>query len=304
MPDWPSVDVVIPTRNRPQLLRAAIRSVCAQDYPGRLGVLVVYDGTAPDPALSADDAVPVRVMVNQRAPGLAGTRNTGIMFSDAVLVAFCDDDDTWLPGKLRAQIAALQADPDADLATTAMRVDFGDHATVRRAGTGRVSHAALVRSRMSMLHSSSFLVRRSALVGGLGLVDERAPGGHNEDWDLLLRASARHDIVHVDEPLIAVRWGSTSMFASAWQERVDSLEWMMRRHPELTKDATGHARLLGQIAFGYASLGHRRRAVHVALRGIRRRAREPRSYLALLVASSIMSSSRVLDLLHRRGHGV
>lgn len=304
MADWPSVDVVIPTRHRPQFVRAAIASVRSQDYPGPLQVLVIHDGTAPDPSLADDGQVPIRVMANERAPGLAGTRNTGIVSSSAELVAFCDDDDTWRAGKLRTQVAALQAEPDAELATTAMQVDFGDCASVRLAGTDRVTHAALVRSRMAMLHSSSFLLRRVVLLEGLGLVDESAPGGHNEDWDLLLRASARHDIVHIDKPLISVRWGSTSMFAAAWQQRIDSLEWMMSRHPEIAEDATGHARLLGQIAFGYASMGQRGLAVRTALRGIRRRVGEPRSYLALVAALPMVSSSRVLSILHRRGHGV
>ena len=48
MTAWPSVGVVIPTRNRPAQLRQAIASVLAQDYPGTLQVIVVFDGSAAD----------------------------------------------------------------------------------------------------------------------------------------------------------------------------------------------------------------------------------------------------------------
>ena len=41
----PRVGVVIPTRARPELLRRAIASVVAQDYPGVVETVVVYDGT-------------------------------------------------------------------------------------------------------------------------------------------------------------------------------------------------------------------------------------------------------------------
>ena len=40
----PSVSVVIPTMDRPDLLRRAIRSALIQEYQGPLEVVVVYDG--------------------------------------------------------------------------------------------------------------------------------------------------------------------------------------------------------------------------------------------------------------------
>lgn len=47
----PSVSVVIPTMDRPDLLRRAIRSALIQEYQGPLEVVVVYDGVASDPRL-------------------------------------------------------------------------------------------------------------------------------------------------------------------------------------------------------------------------------------------------------------
>jgi glycosyltransferase involved in cell wall biosynthesis len=133
--EWPSVDVLIPTRDRPQLLAEAIASITAQDYPGPLRVLVVFDQQDPDPSIASDaSAVPVLVMSNARRPGLAGARNTGILASDAEYVAFCDDDDTWLPGKLRRQVRRLTDEPGAVFATTGIRVDFGEHRSPRLVG--------------------------------------------------------------------------------------------------------------------------------------------------------------------------
>ena len=106
------------------------------------------------------------------------------------LVAFLDDDDRWLPGKLSRQVELLAARPDAPMASTSIRVEFGDSHTDRYAGTDAVTHARLLESRMSMLHSSTFLLRRSALTEPGGLVDEDAPDGQNEDYELLLRYSA------------------------------------------------------------------------------------------------------------------
>ena len=63
--NWPSVGVVIPTRNRPELVRKAIAAVREQRYPGELKVLVVYDQTEPDHLLASapdDSGAPVLVL--------------------------------------------------------------------------------------------------------------------------------------------------------------------------------------------------------------------------------------------------
>src|SRR6476469_3177079 len=97
---WPSVGVVIPTRDRPEELRRALTAVLAQDYPGHIEVVIVFDGSERDDSLESSN---VRTLDNSRSPGLAGARNSGILSLDTDLVAFCDDDDEWLPGKLEAQ---------------------------------------------------------------------------------------------------------------------------------------------------------------------------------------------------------
>ena len=188
--NWPSVGVVIPTRNRPELVRKAIAGVREQRYPGEVRMVVVYDQTEPDYLLASTEGTQVLVLTNWRTSGLAGARNTGILALDTELVAFCDDDDRWQPDKLRRQVAALLAEPDSEFATCAIEVEYEGRATPRLAGRSRVTVDELARSRMAMLHSSSFLVRREALHSeAIGLVAEDAPGSQNEDWDLLLRAA-------------------------------------------------------------------------------------------------------------------
>jgi hypothetical protein len=40
---WPTVAVVVPTRDRPALLERAIRSIMGQSYPGNIDCVVVFD---------------------------------------------------------------------------------------------------------------------------------------------------------------------------------------------------------------------------------------------------------------------
>lgn len=288
---WPSIGVVIPTQDRPELLKRAVAAVLAQDYPGRVDVVVVYDRAEPAPS-------EVPVLTNTRSPGLAGARNTGILALDTELVAFCDDDDVWAPEKLRAQVLA-----GGDFTTCAIEVEFGSKVTPRLAGRDRVELADLTRSRMAMLHASTFLARRRCLLE-LGLVAEEAPGSQNEDWDLLLRAARRGPIVHVDHPLVKVQWGRGSRFAYDYPTKIASLRWMLERHPELRACRPGAARVYGQLACWSAAAGDRRAAWQWATRAVRHNWREPRTAIALAAATGAVRVETVLAALHRHGRGI
>lgn len=300
----PSVSVVIPAHKRPVELRRAIAAARGQEYDGDLDVIVVYDRAEPDLTLSTDGDRPVRVLSNSRSPGLAGARNTGILASTGALVAFCDDDDVWEPGKLTRQVRRLGEFPEAPLVTSAIVVDYGDRSTVRLAGTDSVTHDMLLASRMSMLHSSTLVFRRSALTGALGLINEAIPGSQNEDWDILLRSSALHPVVHVDEPLVRVLWGRSSHFSRRWDTKIDSSVWMLKNHPDVATHRSGASRLMGQISFAHASSGNRREAWRWARQSLRRNPLQWRSWVSLGVAVVPKSSELVLGTLHRWGRGV
>ena len=296
----PPVGVVLPTRNRPELLRRALDAVLAQEYAGELRAVVVYDQAEPDKGLAADR---VQVIANTRTPGLAGARNSGILALDTDFVAFCDDDDVWLPGKLAAQVEALGAARGGELASCGVLIDYDGKHVPRLAFAGRVTFEDLIRSRMVMVHSSTYLARRPALLD-VGMVDEQIPGSQGEDWDLALRMARRHPIVNVDHPFVRILWGGTSYYAQAWETKVAALHWFLDRYPEIGGSPVGGARVYGQLAFGYACLGRRRVAVRWAGRALRANWKEPRAPFALAVASGLVSGERVLRALHTRGRGI
>lgn len=298
--DLPSVGVVLPTHNRPELLRRALDAVLGQEYEGELRAVIVFDRAEPDKGLAADR---VQVIANTRTPGLAGARNSGILALDTDLVAFCDDDDVWLPGKLAAQVDALRAARGAELASCGIVVDYDGREIPRLAFAGRVTFEDLIRSRMVMVHSSTYLARRVALLD-VGMVDEKIPGSQGEDWDLALKLARRHPIVNVDHPFVRVLWGGTSYYSHAWETKVAALHWFLDRYPEIGRSPVGGARVFGQIAFGYACLGRRRAALRWAGRAFRANWKERRVAFALAVASGLVSGERVLRALHSRGRGI
>lgn len=290
------------------MLRTAVRAILASDYAGEVRVLVVHDQSAPDQALADEplgttDRRTVAVLTNTRTPGLAGARNSGLLAAEADLVAFCDDDDIWLPHKLSAQVAAFETDPGAEFVCCGIEVMYDGEAHPRVLDRHRVTLTDLLRDRLTELHPSTFLMRRSAVIDGFGLVEEEIPGSFGEDYELLLRAARRHDIVNVPEVGVQVLWSSRSYFTARWPMMRSGLTWLLDRYPEFEDVPSGEARIAGQIAFAAAADKDRRQGAHWAWRALRRRPAEPRAYLALAVAGGL-SPDWVLRRLHSVGRGI
>ncbi|GAA3678133.1 hypothetical protein GCM10022237_41910 [Nocardioides ginsengisoli] len=300
--EWPDVDVVIATHDRPVLVREAIDAVLTQEYDGRIRVIVVFDRSEPDPTLTRTDARRrVDVVPNTRTMGLAGARNTGILAGTSELVAFCDDDDLWLPGKLLRQVRALRTGT-APTCVTGIQIAYDGTTTSRVPTPAQLELRHLVRHRTMAAHPSTVLVRRADLVDRIGLVDEDIPGSYGEDFDWMIRAAGAGGFRLVEAPLVRVRWGG-SQFSRQWATIVAAIDYGLAKHPDFSDDRRALARLLGRKAFALAALG-RPEALRWAGRTARTSPWEPRAYLAAAVALRLVSAERLLDLAHRRGHGI
>ncbi len=105
----PLVSAVIPTRNRPDLVLRAVKTVLSQTYPN-VEAVVVVDG--PDyetvRTLEALQDPRVRVIALTENVGGSEARNTGVREAKGEWIALLDDDDEWLPEKIARQMAAAE----------------------------------------------------------------------------------------------------------------------------------------------------------------------------------------------------
>jgi glycosyltransferase involved in cell wall biosynthesis len=112
----PAVSIIIPTRNRPALLRAALESVARQTLRD-FECLVIDDGSGAETVATYEELwrnLDGRFHLHRPpAPGLPGsgagpTRNRGLRRARGQFVAFCDDDDRWcLPDHLEVAVTTL-----------------------------------------------------------------------------------------------------------------------------------------------------------------------------------------------------
>jgi glycosyltransferase involved in cell wall biosynthesis len=300
----PKVSVVVPTRDRPALLRRALASIVDQTYPGDIEIVVVVDqGDQPSVDLPMKPARAIRVIRNERVAGLAGARNSGILAASGSFVAHCDDDDEWRPEKLSRQMALFAAVPSAEVVVTGVTIVYEGKRIDRLPLRSTVTFQQLLRSRVQAVHPSSIVARRDA-ISDIGLVDEELPGGYGEDYDWLLRAARRRPIPAVQEALVVAHWHASSYFFDRWATIADALAYLLRKFPEFEADRRGRARIFGQIAFAKAAMGDRPAARTWVGRTLRLDPRERRAYLALAVNERLISAGSVQQLAHRVGRGI
>lgn len=121
----PQVTVVLPTHNRPRLLKEAMTSLVAQTHRD-WEVIVVGDGSTPKAALETAD--PRFQMVRHSVSlGGAAAKNTGLRHARGEIVAFLDDDDLYAPEYLARAVEALRLRPDLDVVFMGATW-FGTHA--------------------------------------------------------------------------------------------------------------------------------------------------------------------------------
>ena len=300
---WPRVTAIIPTRDRLDLLRRALLAVLKQDYPGEIECLVVFDQQAPSlPDVPVPSRRELKVAENVRTPGLAGARNSGAQVATGTLLAFCDDDDEWLPEKLRLQVEALRRQPGASAVTCGIFVMTGSRRVARMPPGDTIRLEDFSRSRRMEAHSSTLLMERERFWSDIGPIDEAIPGSYGEDYDWLLRAAAKAPLAAVPRPLVNVYW-QTSYFSDRWQMMIPALQYQLAKHPELRADPRNLSRIFGRLAFAHAASGSRIEARMWARRSIGLDWRQPRGYLTYLVTLGL-SPRFVQRVVNATGKGV
>ena len=303
------VSVVIATRDRPELLRRAIDAVIEQELAADLEIVVVFDRSEPDRSLEIDDLVDgharrIVVITNDHSPGLAGARNSGVAKASSPWIAFCDDDDEWLPGKLAGQFAAIDATPGARVATTGIFIRYEGEDTARIPDPAKLTFSGFLNDRMTDVHPSATLAS-AELIAELGDVDETIPGGYGEDYDWLLRAARLSPFAVAPEPLVRVHWHGASFFFEKWKTIDEALEFLVQKYPEFHDDEhkAGLARIRGQQAVARAAMKQRSKALATVREIIGLNPTEKRWPVALLVAAGV-PAGKVLATAHKLGKGI
>jgi glycosyltransferase involved in cell wall biosynthesis len=181
------VSVVIATYNRAQACCAAVESVLAQRTPPM--EIVVCDDASPSSAAEelrtwCASQPTVRFVGLTQNHGPAASRNAGVERARCEWIAFLDDDDRWLPGKLEAQWVEAKSGKWDLIAANAVRTDGSRfyNEPPPREPTYADLHAA------NPIVLSTVLARRARILEAGGFPQRRR---HAEDYELWLALADR-----------------------------------------------------------------------------------------------------------------
>jgi glycosyltransferase involved in cell wall biosynthesis len=200
------VSVVVPTKDRAQLLDQTLRSIAEQTAPPA-AVIVADDGSTDGTAAVVERHGAELVRNEAGGWGAAGARNAGLERVGTPLVAFVDSDDLLLPGALAALTQALEANPAAPFA-------FGQGLSAARNGRGWTPHGLIHPdpAELEALLASIYARNSVPSSGAVVRADHaRAIGGFDaglrfvEDHDFWVRLALRDEPVHVPELVCVYR---------------------------------------------------------------------------------------------------
>ena len=205
----PLVSIIIPTFNRPHFLQLTIESILAQTYSD-YEIIVVDDGTPNDAnqiLCQQYDKVFYLKFHNTKSP--AKPRNEGIKLAKGKYIAFVDDDDIWLPNKLKKQVDILENNPDFGLVHGCCEVinenGILQNKIIGRPGSQNVKHGDVSLTMIgnwTVMMPTSFV--RKEVIDAVGFFNETMPPA-GEDLEFWARCSFETKFYYDDEPLVNYR---------------------------------------------------------------------------------------------------
>jgi len=199
----PLVSVVIPTRDRPDMLREAIATARAQTFTDHEIVVVVNgpDNPMTQKSLEVATADGANVVRIERS-GIAVALNAGAQAARGEWIAFLDDDDLWEPDKLETDLKVAAA-TGADLIFSDVYLVDGIsrfRAPPRRAPEGLSAKEAMTLENCGG-GCSATMVRRSVMLAVGGFDEAMA----SPDWDLWMRLAWRYCVAWTQAYLVFIR---------------------------------------------------------------------------------------------------
>lgn len=198
----PEVSVIIPTYKGSETLKRAIDSVLGQNGFDRFEIIVVDDNPPESRERKETETVmeqyrdnaEIQYVQHIRNLNGAAARNTGFRHSSGELICFLDDDDVFLPEKLRLQADYMDKHPEFGASYTWRIQNCGD--IVKYNKTGNLEKEILL---LDFFPTTITIMIRRACFEALNGFDESF--WRHQDFEFLIRFFRKFKIGVVCAPL-------------------------------------------------------------------------------------------------------
>jgi len=234
----PLVTIIVRTKDRPGLLRTALRSIGLQDYRP-VEVILINDGGC------ALDINTVRTILNncslnyinfEKSKGRAAAGNAGIDNAQGHYIGFLDDDDEFCPDHLSTLVDCLEGSD--------YRVAYADSELVIKEIDAETGNVEIKERKVFSSYDFSYVdlmvanyIPLIAILFSSGLL--KKAGGFDEsfnlyeDWDLLLRIGENFPFHHIKKVTSTYnQWNKGSQIAQAAEPQIihNAFARIFRKH--------------------------------------------------------------------------
>ena len=181
----PSVDIIIPTRGRPESLKRCLRQILpyVSQHP-ECAIVVSDDGEASETRVALGNDFTGVEVVQGPSRGPAANRNCGAKHSSGRLLVFLDDDCVPEPNLIATYLDAALNNPEIGV--------FEGRITAQGTASG-FADSAPANETGGYLWSCNFAIRRELFMN-IGGFDERYPFPGMEDIDFHFRVASKSQI--------------------------------------------------------------------------------------------------------------
>jgi glycosyltransferase involved in cell wall biosynthesis len=200
-----NISVIIPTYNRAEMLKGALRSVLKQSGHGFSFQIIVVDDGSND---NTEDVVTeicrnnnsrhtFLYIKNNKCRGATFSRNKGLTSATGELVAFLDDDDEWLPYKTVCQLAIFQKNQNND---SMAGVCSGRYNMENGIGIAWKPVSTTFVQQYNYVCTSSVLLRKNVFCNTDNFNEQYIL---SSDWEMWIRITARkNEIYYIPDSLV------------------------------------------------------------------------------------------------------
>jgi glycosyltransferase involved in cell wall biosynthesis len=223
------VSVVVPTNDRPSLLREALQSIRAlQDDDLSFEIIVGDNGTSAETRGIAEAFNALYFHTSRQ--GAAAARNIAMRAATGEYIAFLDDDDLWTSNHIRGHLALFASTPELEIVVGQIINTDAQRRPIYGPWPPRLPEGGEL---LKLMLSGYFpqigaTVVRAGVRETIGYFDEKLIGG--QDWDWQLRVARAHGVRFVAQPCVLFRQRAVGAYDELQIKRVPFARRIFFRH--------------------------------------------------------------------------
>ena len=202
MNEYPIVSVIMPTYNGAAFIKESIRAVLNQTFRD-FELVIINDASSDDTSKVIRGFPDPRIIYleNKTNRGTSFARNKGLKIAKGKYIAYCDHDDIYYPGHLKALLNFLEKNKDLALAGSDYLFEkMGSRRTIRRISDIRLLEVSCIFLPSTVMHLKACL-DKAGLFSDDPVLKKNASA---EDWDLWLRISDHYKLGRLRQVLTKI----------------------------------------------------------------------------------------------------